>query len=301
MFGFFHDPHRRHLLLTLAVGAGLLAYVTGARAIDLRFRSGHAAGAGRRVPDLPGRRQRPVEPQDHRRSGRQPGGDGRPVGRMARGRSVVVVPRRRRGHFHHARRRVAGRLRHRPHALRHRQPAGTSAAYGPRPPRRPASRKCMSRTFGPTTSSSCGRATASPSMGGSLSGTSWIDQSPITGESLPAEKAAGDEVFAGTLNTHGAVGNCRRASGARHDAGADHPSRGTCRGREGPGGAHGRPLCRLFRPLGPRGGGDHVCGHPRCLAERRRAGRGLSLCAWCSPRRRRSPPASVSWSAGESS
>lgn len=29
MFGFLADPHRRHLLLTLCVGAGLLAYVTG--------------------------------------------------------------------------------------------------------------------------------------------------------------------------------------------------------------------------------------------------------------------------------
>ncbi len=167
MFGFFQDAHRRHLLLTLAVGAGLVAYVTGARAIDLRFRSGHAAGAGRRVPHLLGRRQRPAPPQDHRRPGRQPGGDGRPVGRMARDRSVVVVPRRRRSHLHHARRRVAGRFRHRPHALGHRQPAGTSAAYGPRPPRRPRAGSPRRRTFGPTTSSSCGRATGSPSTGGS--------------------------------------------------------------------------------------------------------------------------------------
>ena len=30
MFRFFQDSHRRHLLLTLAVGAGLFAYVTGA-------------------------------------------------------------------------------------------------------------------------------------------------------------------------------------------------------------------------------------------------------------------------------
>jgi hypothetical protein len=30
MLAFFADSHRRHLLLTLAVGAGLLAYVSGA-------------------------------------------------------------------------------------------------------------------------------------------------------------------------------------------------------------------------------------------------------------------------------
>jgi Cd2+/Zn2+-exporting ATPase len=37
------------------------------------------------------------------------------------------------------------------------------------------------------------------------SGTSSIDQSPITGESVPADKQHSDEVFAGTLNTHGAL------------------------------------------------------------------------------------------------
>ncbi|HEY3186607.1 MAG TPA: cation-translocating P-type ATPase, partial [Solirubrobacteraceae bacterium] len=37
------------------------------------------------------------------------------------------------------------------------------------------------------------------------SGASSVDQSPITGESLPVDKASGDEVFAGTLNTHGSL------------------------------------------------------------------------------------------------
>jgi len=35
------------------------------------------------------------------------------------------------------------------------------------------------------------------------SGTSAIDQSPVTGESLPVDKAAGDTVFAGTINQAG--------------------------------------------------------------------------------------------------
>jgi Zn2+/Cd2+-exporting ATPase len=34
-------------------------------------------------------------------------------------------------------------------------------------------------------------------------GTSAVDQAPITGESVPVDKAAGDEVFAGTVNGHG--------------------------------------------------------------------------------------------------
>jgi Cu+-exporting ATPase len=44
-----------------------------------------------------------------------------------------------------------------------------------------------------------------PVDGRIVSGGSWVDQSPITGEPVPLEKALGDEVFAGTLNTHGAL------------------------------------------------------------------------------------------------
>lgn len=38
-----------------------------------------------------------------------------------------------------------------------------------------------------------------------INGASSIDQSPITGESVPVRKAAGDEVFAGTINGGGAL------------------------------------------------------------------------------------------------
>ncbi len=38
-----------------------------------------------------------------------------------------------------------------------------------------------------------------------VEGRSSVDQSPITGESMPVEKAAGDKVFAGTLNGQGAL------------------------------------------------------------------------------------------------
>lgn len=46
-----------------------------------------------------------------------------------------------------------------------------------------------------------------------LSGQSAIDQSPITGESLPVEKTVGDSVHAGTINTTGTL-ECRVTSPA---------------------------------------------------------------------------------------
>jgi Cd2+/Zn2+-exporting ATPase len=44
-----------------------------------------------------------------------------------------------------------------------------------------------------------------PMDGRVLAGASYVDQSPITGESIPVHKQAGDEVFAGTLNGTGAL------------------------------------------------------------------------------------------------
>lgn len=38
-----------------------------------------------------------------------------------------------------------------------------------------------------------------------ISGESSVDQSVLTGESLPVEKAAGDDVFCGTINRFGAI------------------------------------------------------------------------------------------------
>jgi Zn2+/Cd2+-exporting ATPase len=44
-----------------------------------------------------------------------------------------------------------------------------------------------------------------PLDGRVLAGESDVNQAPITGESMPAPKAAGDDVFAGTINGHGAL------------------------------------------------------------------------------------------------
>ena len=44
-----------------------------------------------------------------------------------------------------------------------------------------------------------------PLDGEVLAGTSRVNQAPVTGESLPVDKAPGDEVFAGTINGRGAL------------------------------------------------------------------------------------------------
>jgi Zn2+/Cd2+-exporting ATPase len=44
-----------------------------------------------------------------------------------------------------------------------------------------------------------------PLDGTVLSGASFVNQAPVTGESLPVDKAVGDELFAGTINGRGAM------------------------------------------------------------------------------------------------
>ena len=44
-----------------------------------------------------------------------------------------------------------------------------------------------------------------PVDGRVIAGSSYVNQAPVTGESLPAEKSAGDDVFAGTINGRGAL------------------------------------------------------------------------------------------------
>ena len=44
-----------------------------------------------------------------------------------------------------------------------------------------------------------------PVDGEVISGQTYVDQASITGESMPVEKRSGDRVFAGTLNTNGAI------------------------------------------------------------------------------------------------
>ena len=58
---------------------------------------------------------------------------------------------------------------------------------------------------GRATSSSSSPVSRSPPTARSLAGTSSVNQAPVTGESVPVEKAPGDTVFAGTINGEGAL------------------------------------------------------------------------------------------------
>ena len=82
-----------------------------------------------------------------------------------------------------------------------------------------------------------------PADGQIIEGHSTINEANITGESLPAEKVAGDEVFGGTNNVTGAPPHQGDQGRARHDAGAragSDPRSGT---DEDPADAVDRPVC----------------------------------------------------------
>ena len=156
----------------------------------------------------------------------------------------AVAPRSFPAFFHRAGVMPAGLLRHvgrhhRPHPLR---PHARSPGQGPdvgrhpaahRPARRgrPASSgpagsaRSPSRTSRRATSSSSAPARRSRSTGSSSRASSAVDESMITGESLPVDKGPGDEVIGATINRTGSF-RFRADQGRRgHRPGPDHPSR----------------------------------------------------------------------------
>ncbi len=58
---------------------------------------------------------------------------------------------------------------------------------------------------GPAIGCGCGPGERVPLDGKITEGRTSIDQAPITGESVPVDKQAGDQVFAGTINQQGAI------------------------------------------------------------------------------------------------
>ena len=204
MFGIFQDPRHRHFMLTLAVGAGLLAYVTGTvRSIydfDLAMLLALIGGFPTYSGAINGLLRRKVT-ADLAVSlaamaalwvgwrGSDPSSwflvAAEVIFIMLVGESLedFAIGRTRSG--------IASLLELRPHTACVRRGGHEQEVHVPdiRPDDvvivRPGDRI--------------------PVDGRILTGTSWIDQSPITGESVPAEKTVGEEVFAGTLNTDGAL------------------------------------------------------------------------------------------------
>jgi len=55
-----------------------------------------------------------------------------------------------------------------------------------------------------------------------LGGRSFVEQAAITGEAMPAEKIAGDAVYAGTINQSGALEIGAPETWPRHDVRKNH-------------------------------------------------------------------------------
>ena len=66
-----------------------------------------------------------------------------------------------------------------------------------------------------------------------LEGASSVDESMLTGESMPVAKTAGDDVFGATINTTGAFRMRATKVGADTDAGADRAHGGRSAGQQG--------------------------------------------------------------------
>ncbi|MBK9080313.1 MAG: HAD-IC family P-type ATPase [Hyphomicrobium sp.] len=72
-----------------------------------------------------------------------------------------------------------------------------------------------------------------PADGTILSGESSIDEAPVTGESTPKRKRAGDKVFAGTINIDGAIRVTVTAAAAdKHHRAGRQTGRGGTRNRK---------------------------------------------------------------------
>ena len=107
-------------------------------------------------------------------------------------------------------------------------------------------------------------------------GASAVDQSLLTGESVPVEKQPGDEVAGATVNAGGRLVVRATQGRRRHRAGADRPARDRRAVRQGAGAAARRP--RLGRL---RAGRDRPRRRDARLLDRRRRG---------APRSRSPPP-----------
>ncbi len=85
-----------------------------------------------------------------------------------------------------------------------------------------------------------------------LDGRSAVDESMLTGESIPVEKGPGDEVIGATINRTGSLPLPRDQGRQGHGAGADRPAGGGGAGLQGAHPAPGRPRGEHLRAGGVR-------------------------------------------------
>jgi len=196
MLSILHDPHRRHLALTLLVGAGLAAYLTGSiRAVygfDLALLLALVGGFPIYLEAVTALGRRKISAD---LAVSLAAFAALYIGQYAVAAEVILIMLIGEALEHFAvdrtRTGIAALLALRPETARVRRDGHEQVvpADAIRPDDlvlvRPGDRIPVD-----------GRVTG---------GNSSVDQSPITGESLPADKSPGDEVFAGTINLHGAL------------------------------------------------------------------------------------------------
>ena len=102
-----------------------------------------------------------------------------------------------------------------------------------------------------------------PVDGTVLSGHSFVDESRITGESMPTEKTADAACVRGFNQPVWRSRNPRRADRPRHELWQDHRGCRTRRTLARAGTTAGRPAGRISRLLRPRRSGAHLPDHPR--------------------------------------
>ncbi|NQT13499.1 MAG: cation-translocating P-type ATPase, partial [Planctomycetes bacterium] len=198
MFGLLDDPHRRHLVLTLLVGAGLVAYLTGSitsiygfdLALLLALVGGYPIYAEAATALLKRRISADLAVSLAALAAlyiEQYAVAAEVIFIMLIGETLehFAVDRTRTG--------IAALLALRPQEARVRRPEHDHDHLVPADQIRPDDVVIVRP------------GDRIPVDGRVLSGSSSVDESPITGESLPADKILGDEGFAGTINLFGAL------------------------------------------------------------------------------------------------